>query len=159
MRYRVLYEAPFTATLMRFFGALLMLPFGLFIAVSLVLGGPRAVGDVYTEARGDITTLLMNVPMALFTLAFSLFLTYALVRHGGGSLIDLFGARSTLVGTLERKWTARGGKGGMRYFIEVAGEPIEVRKPAYDIAREGTSVRATCGRCERDLTELAEGVP
>ena len=156
MRYRVLYEAPFTATLMRFFGALIMLPFGLLIASGLVFGGPKNVVDIYTEGRREVTTLLMNVPTALFSLAFGLFLTYALLRHGGGSLFDLFGARTTVIGRLERKWTGRGGKGGLRYFIAVAGEQIEVSKAAYDIAREGMSVRATCGRFERDLTELAE---
>lgn len=32
-------------------------------------------------------------------------------------------------------------------------------KEAYVAAREGMSVRATCGRFERDLTEFAEAVP
>lgn len=113
MIYRVLYEAPFTATLMRLLGALIMLPFGLALGSAFLFGVPNALSNVYTAARSDPTTLLVNVPMTLFVSAFCAFLTDALLRHGGASFLDLLGARTTVVGPIASKRTGRTGKGWM----------------------------------------------
>jgi hypothetical protein len=153
-RYRTVYTAPAGVRMFQLFGALIMLPFGALVSGALVVGGADAAGRVLTEGDRDPWSLLRAVPLLLFGALFGLFLAYALLRHGFGSLLDAFGAARTLTGEIEARRIARGTKSGEQRYVRVAGEEIKCPRVPFDRALEGTRVRVRFGRFERELSSL-----
>lgn len=153
-RFRTVYAASAGTWLFQMLGAVLMLPFGALLAGGLTFGGREVLALMLAEASRDPWSLLRTIPLSLFGGAFGLFLTYALLRHGGGSLLDALGAKRSLSGEVEARRIARGTRGGAQRYLRIAGEEIRCPRAPYEHASEGKRVRVRFGRFERELDRL-----
>lgn len=153
-RYRVVYSAPFGSTLFLALGASIMIPFGALLLAGLVFGVPKLLVDLVHERHADTLASLRAIGSAVIVIGFGGFLTYALLRHGVGSLIDLVGARRVVEGEVTARRVARGTRGVTRY-VTVCDEVAVADESAYAEAFLGRRVRMRFGRFERQIVELA----
>lgn len=156
-RWRLAWSRGVGWALLDLLGAVVMVPFGLVVlggaTVPLLMGVPFArIAQEWSAGRHLAAAgwALALVP----TEAFGLFLAYALLKSGGGGLLDLMGVRRTVEGEVSERHTVRTGKGGTLYCATVAGEALLPSGDAWSLLREGTRVRVQFGRFERAVYRL-----
>lgn len=152
------WERGFGWALFDVFGAVVMIPFGMFMlagATVPVVTGQGFVADVvrYWSAGRHGAAAGTAVVVVLVEI-FALWLGWVLLRSGAGMGLDLLGARRTVEGTVTERRTVSTGKGGVTYCATVAGESLRPSGSAYKLLVEGERVRVQFGRFERAVYKL-----
>lgn len=107
-------------------------------------------GTLLWPAERTLMALGQHLAAGLFALWFGSFC----LRWSFGALVDLFGAESVLLGTVE-SLTVHQGLKGRWYSAVVGGETVELTSEIYATLQKDDPVWMRVGRCQRAVKELA----